>query len=77
MAIITETDVVVTITVIRDELGNVRVKAHGQSVDAGGNVVRTTRNIDITDNLTAQQVTGAGNVLSSAESRLRTIWNIT
>ena len=73
---IEEVGVRARMTVKRDPDGNVQVWAEGQSLDANGNTVRGTRDLDITDQLAPATVTAAGNLLTNIETRLKNQWNI-
>lgn len=77
VATLTETTVEVLMTVRRNDADqSVQVMAEGRSYDGDGNVVRVSRITDVTSFLTANQVQGAGNVLTALEGRLKTLWNI-
>lgn len=77
MAVLTEVAVVVRLIVKKNDDGVVRVYADGVSKDADGHTIRRTNTIDITDDLTGAQQTGSANVLTAAENRLKTLWDIT
>ena len=78
MATLTEASVIAVLTAERSEDGTVRVYAHGVSKDTDGNTVRRLQGrLDITDTLSGAQKTGATNVLASAETQLKALWNIT
>jgi len=64
------------ITIKRGPDGAVQLWVEGQSLDAAGNGVRATRDQDITDQVAAATRTGAENLLSNIETRLRNQWNI-
>jgi hypothetical protein len=71
-----ETGVDARLVVKRDEEGNVVVIAEGRSVTSDGTFGRQAKVI-ITDKITANQLTGATNLLADVEARLRQQWEIT
>ena len=74
MATITEAQVRARLVVTRED-GQVRIRAEGESLTAGGERVRTAHR-DITGALSAGRLAGAADLLSDVEARLRAEWEI-
>lgn len=75
MATLTETTVRVLLHARREEDG-AHVIVEADSLAADGTVIRhLTR--DITDQLGAARLAGVADLLTDAETRLRTLWEIT
>ena len=73
---VTEVSVRAEIVIRRDASGSTRIILHGQSLDDQGRVVRETQTIDITDDVPAGTRTGAENLMTNIETRLKTQWSI-
>jgi len=71
-----EASVRAVVTIQRRDDGTVQIFAQGQSLAADGEPIRTSRNLDITDDVTATVRNGAENLLTNIENRLKTQWDI-
>lgn len=78
MATITtvESGVEAEVRIVRDDAGVAHLIVYARSFDAAGTVVRSQRGLDITADVPAGTRTGAENLLSNVEARLKAQWNI-
>lgn len=71
-----EASVEAVVTLRRAADGTIRIIANGRSLNAAGTVVRATPEVEITSDVSAATRTGADNLLTNVENRLKTQWEI-